>query len=135
MILLDTHVWIWWVHRDPLLPADLDSVLAQREPLAISAISLWEVAELVERGRLELRLELPSWFDMALAGSEVEVVALSPAIAVASTALQGSFHRDPADQIIVATARLLDVPLATCDGRIRAYPHVRVLTGSQVQDR
>lgn len=136
MILLDTHAWIWWVHRDPLLPAAVQAVLLrQDDTLAVSAISLWEVAKLVERGRLELPAALPVWFDMALGGSEVSVAALTPEIAAASASLPGSFHRDPADQIIVATARVLDVLLVTCDMRIRAYPHVRLLTGSQVQDR
>jgi PIN domain nuclease of toxin-antitoxin system len=136
MILLDTHAWIWWVHRDPLLPEEVQAVLArQDDTLAVSAISLWEVAKLVERGRLELPSELPVWFDMALGGSDMSVVALTPAIAAASASLPGSFHRDPADQIIVATARVLDIPLVTCDLRIRAYPHVRLITGSQVQDR
>lgn len=136
MILLDTHVWIWWVHRDRLLPADLLTVFEQqRETLAVSAISLWEVAKLVERGRLELPSEVPLWFDMALGGSDVTLLPITPAVAAASASLPSPFHRDPADQIIVATARVLDIELATCDARIRAYPHVRLLTGSRVQDR
>lgn len=137
MILLDTHAWIWWVHRDALLPSDIRAVLDLQQPgsLCVSAISLWEVAKLVQRKRLELPLEVYTWMDMALAGSDVSVIELSPAIAIASTTLPEPFHRDPADQIIVATSRVMDLPIVTCDGRIRAYPHVRLLAGSQLHDR
>ena len=101
----------------------------------MSAISTWEVAKLVERKRLDLPLDMSAWMDMAIGGSDVSVVQLTPAIAIASTTLPAPFHRDPADQIIVATSRVMDVPLVTCDGRIRAYPHVRLLEGSQLHER
>lgn len=136
-ILLDTHARIWWVHRDPLLPAESQAVLEPQPSgsLGVSAISLWEVAKLIERNRLELPLEPGAWMDMALGGSDVLVIELTPAIAIASANLPQPFHRDPADQLIVATSRTHDIPLVTLDGRIRAYPHVRLLTGSRLHDR
>lgn len=136
MILLDTHVWVWWVHDDPM-PRGLRTTIEvrAREGLAVSAISCWEVAKLVERGRLQLPMDLPDWLDLALNPSGVSLIPLSPEIAAASTKLPADFHRDPADQIIVATSRLHDLSLATCDERIRAYPHVRLLEDLQIHDR
>ncbi len=137
MILLDTHVWIWWVHDADSIPAGLRAALELNawNGLAVSAISCWEVAKLVERGRLELPADIHDWFDMALGGSGIVVVPLSPAIALASTMLPAGFHRDPADQIIVATARVHDFPLATCDEKIREWNHVRFLGESRIHDR
>lgn len=136
MILLDTHVWIWLVHRDPQLPSHLQELIEQRrsDGIAVSAISCWEVAKLVERERLELPLDIHEWMDLALVGSGIDLVALSPAIAIASTTLPGEFHRDPADQIIVATSRVLDARLATCDQRIIRYPHVKLVYDTQIHD-
>jgi PIN domain nuclease of toxin-antitoxin system len=137
VILLDTHVWIWLVHDDSLLPdalrASIELDPARR--LAVSAISCWEVAKLVERGGLELPMETEAWMELALEASGIDLIPLSPRICVASTTLPGKFHRDPADQIIVATARVLDVPLATCDAKIREYAHVSLLEDSQIHDR
>jgi len=137
VILLDTHVWIWLCHDDLLLPAGLRNLieLQRNEGIGVSAISVWEVAKLVERGRLELPMEMDAWMQMALGGSAVALLPLSPSIAVESTKLPGEFHRDPADQIIVATARVHDLSLATCDQRIRAYPHVRLSSEMQIHDR
>lgn len=92
----------------------------------MSAISCWEVAKLVEYGRLELPCPVVDWLEQALAYPGVRLLNLSPRIAVESTRLPGGFHRDPADQIIVATARTLDVPLLTLDHRIRSSAHVRL---------
>lgn len=136
VILLDTHVWIWWLHGDPILGA-LRGEIEDRsaEGFAVSAISCWEVAKLVERGRLQLPMGIDDWLNMAIEPSGVNLMELSPRIAVESTQLPGTFHRDPADQIIVATARIHDLILATCDQRIRGYPHVRVLDDFRIQDR
>lgn len=126
MILLDTHIWIWWVsQRDQLserLRVELDE--SEEDSLGVSAISCWEVAKLVELGRLELGRSVESWLQTALAYPSIRLIDLLPEIAVASTQLPGSFHRDPADQIIVATSIVLDCPLATVDRRIIAYEHV-----------
>jgi len=99
----------------------------QATGLGVSIISCWEVAKLVEIGRLTLPLPVASWIDAALAYPGVRLIDLTPRIAVESTQLPGGFHRDPADQIIVATAREYDWELVTVDERILAYPHVRTI--------
>lgn len=127
MLLLDTHVWVWWIHGDSRLSeaeiARLDATAASGS-LYVSAISLWEVAKLVEKGRLQLPVPIGDWFDAALHAANVTVVRLSPALVADSTKLPEGFHSDPADQLIVATSRVHGWPLATADGKIRAYPHV-----------
>ncbi len=129
MIVLDTHVWLWWVHNDPLLPQDAAQVVTTYESigLGISAISCWEVAKLVEYYRLILPLPVNDWMKQALSYPGIKLLELTPEIAIESTRLPQPFHKDPADQIIVATARIHGVPLVTCDAIIRAYPHVQVL--------
>ena len=78
-------------------------------------------------GRLVLSVPVDEWIEQALAYPGVRLLNLTPQIAVESTRLPGDFHRDPADQIIVATVRVLNVPLVTADERILAYPHVRAV--------
>lgn len=129
MILLDTHIWIWWVHRDDRLPRSLQAVVDQAcgDAVGVSAISCWEVAKLVERGRLRLPMPTHDWLLAALSYPGVTLLPLSPDIAAESCALPGSFHADPADQLIVATARHHRIGLVTLDERIRRYPHVDVV--------
>ncbi len=128
MIVLDTHIWVWWVHGDPALPASTRELLdsAEQTGIAVSAISCWEIAKLVERGRLTLPCPVLEWLQQALAYPGVRLIELSPRICAESTQLPGVFNRDPADQIIVATARILDAPLVTVDGKILEYPHVKL---------
>ncbi len=128
MIILDTHLWIWWVHGDvQLLPDDRDYVQEhEAEGLGICAISCGEVAKLVEGGRLILPLPVGEWLSKALAYPGIRFLELSPQVAVESTQLAGVFHRDPADQMIAATARLYRCPLVTIDRKIQAYAHVQV---------
>jgi len=128
MIVLDTHIWVWWVHGDDKLPPEYKAFIQDNESagLGISAISCWEVAKLVEYKRLSLPIAVGEWLDQALAYPGMRLLDLTPRIAVESTQLPGEFHRDPADQIIVATARVYACPLVTLDGKIHAYPHVQV---------
>jgi PIN domain nuclease of toxin-antitoxin system len=127
MILLDTHIWVWWVHGDErLTPTQLELIQSNEEGIiGVSSISQWEIAKLVELGRLELPISLEKWFAQALTYPGVELIELTPAIAIESTRLPGEFHRDPADQIIVATARIMKCKLVTSDERILNYPHVK----------
>lgn len=127
MIVLDTHIWVWWVHGDPSLPVPVRARLeaAESTGLGVSIISCWEVAKLVERKRLSLPCPLVEWLRQALAYPGLQLLDLTPRICVESTQLPGTFHQDPADQIIVATARVMDSPIVTIDGKILAYPHVR----------
>lgn len=126
MIILDTHIWIWWVHGDAALPDSTRALLdsAEQTGIGVSAISCWEVAKLVERQRLALPCPVTDWMQQALSYPGVRLLELSPRICVESTQLPGIFHRDPADQIIVATARVLNAPLVTVDAKILAYSHV-----------
>lgn len=129
MIVLDTHIWVWWVHGDErLAPTQLEVIEAnENEVIGISAISLWEIAKLVENGKLELHISLEKWFAQALNYPGVQVIELTPEIAIESTQLPGEFHKDPADQIIVATARVMKCKLVTSDERILNYPHVKTI--------
>ena len=129
MIVLDTHIWVWWVHGDERLNPAQRSVIEANESdvIGVSAISCWEVAKLVERGRLSLPLPLTEWFEQSLSYPGVLVLELTPTIAIESTQLPGNFHRDPADQIIVATARVYDCALVSSDDKIASYPHVKTV--------
>lgn len=126
--LLDTHAWIWWIDRDRRLgeatSAALDGLPADNRPY-LSDISLWEVAMLVERGRLEFTIPLVDWLDAAAHPRSVRIVPMTPAIAAEVANLPDSFHRDPADRIIVATCRSMTLPLLTKDTLITRSKLVR----------
>ena len=129
MIVLDTHVWVWWVNQSSQLTPELRRTIHshQMTGLGVSLISCWEVAKLVELGRLQLTLPTLDWLNQALAYQGVQLLDLTVPIVVESTQLPGTFHRDPADQLIVATARIYGVPLLTVDSKILNYPHVRTV--------
>ncbi len=129
MIILDTHIWIWWVHGDEQLTQTQRETITANEMdvVGVSAISCWEIAKLVEYGRLALPCPLEEWFDQALSYPGVEIIPLTPEIAIESTRLPGAFERDPADQIIVATARVYGCPLVTSDDKILNYPYVTTI--------
>jgi PIN domain nuclease of toxin-antitoxin system len=128
VILLDTHVWVWWVSRPDRLQARHRNLLefGADRVFGVSIISCWEVAKLVEYGRLKLDRAVEPWIESALAEPGVSLLRLDPRIVVESTQLPQPFHRDPADQLLVATARVFQCPIMTEDGKIAAYPHVRL---------
>lgn len=132
MIVLDTHIWVWWVHDDPQLTQQQRRWLQENEEngLGVSVISCWEVAKLVQYNRLTLPCLIEDWLEQGLSYPGIQLLSLTPRIVVESTQLPGTFHRDPADQIIVATARVHDWPLLTADEKILNYQHVKLLTGS-----
>lgn len=101
---------------------------AQADGLGVSMISCWEVAKLVEIGRLQLTLPTTTWLDQALTYPGIELLDLTLSVVVESTQLPGPFHRDPADQMIVATARIHGLKLPTVDEKTLQYPHVQALT-------
>ncbi len=129
MIILDTHVWVWWVHGDEKITSTQTEIIKANETdiIGVSAISAWEIAKLVEYNRLELPCPLQAWFYEALSYPGIRLIELTPEIAIESTKLPGEFHRDPADQIIVATARLYDSSLITSDSKILKYPYVKII--------
>jgi PIN domain nuclease of toxin-antitoxin system len=128
-MLIDTHVWVWWVHGDPQLkPRHIAALTAaQTTGIEVSILSCWEVAKLVENKRLALAVPVLDWLNAGLSYPGVRLLHLTPEIAAESTQLPGSFHKDPADQIIVATARVYGLPLMTLDAKILAYPHVPLI--------
>ena len=119
--LLDTHVLIWWFSDRLRLSPGQQQVLesaSPESPLVVSEISLWEVATLHGLGRIRLTVPLQEWLERATAAPLVRRQGISPAIAAESVVLPDSFHRDPADRILVATARVLGATLLTQDRRI-----------------
>jgi PIN domain nuclease of toxin-antitoxin system len=127
---LDTHVWIWWHMSPQKLSPKVRALVAHPEnyeELLLSAISPWEFAKLVEKGRLEVSIGVEEWTKAALLVPRLRLIPLSPHIACQSTQLPQPFHDDPADQIIVATARETGATVLTKDERIRGYRHVRSL--------
>lgn len=128
MIVLDTHIWVWWVDDNERLTRRHREWLQEYETkgLGVSIISCWEVAKLVEYKRLVLSCSVDEWLEAALAYPGVQLLNLTLPIVVEATQLNG-FHRDPADQIIVATSRSYRCPLLTADAKILAYPDVQTL--------
>lgn len=129
VILLDTHIWFWWVRSDPALTASQLHHIVVNQPtgLGVSVISVLEIARLEAAGRVGLAKPIDQWVRDALAYLGVRLLDLTPEIAIASTRLPDPFHKDPADRILVVTARAHGVPLLTADAKILAYPHVQCL--------
>ena len=94
MIILDTHVWVWWVNESAELTAPIQQTIEnyRSEGLGVSIISCWEVAKLVELGRLQLTIPVDLWIKQALIVPKVELLDLTPRIVVESTQLPGEFH-------------------------------------------
>jgi PIN domain nuclease of toxin-antitoxin system len=128
--LLDTHTWIWLNSAPDRLSEKVRrrlTSLGRDDDLLLSAISLWELCKLAEKGRITLYEDLGSWARSALDMSGLRVIPIGFEIALASTTLPQPFHQDPADQMIVATARLHDATILTKDRLLLDYPHVRSL--------
>jgi PIN domain nuclease of toxin-antitoxin system len=130
-LILDTHVVIWFVEGDERLGRQARKrIETSPDPILISAITPWEIAILVRKERIALSRDVRSWVDEILDGEEVVVAALEPAIAIDSVMLPGGLNNDPADRIIVATARHHSMPLLTVDQVILDYGeagHVSVI--------
>ena len=126
MIVLDTHIWFWWVQGSPELTQDLFRKITEHEDsgLIIRAISLLEVSRATASGGMELPLGVEEWLYIATGYPGVRIAPLEPSIVAEAYRLPGVFHKDPADRLIVATARVMNCPLLTLDEKILAYPHV-----------
>jgi PIN domain nuclease of toxin-antitoxin system len=127
---LDTHAWIWWVTEDRRLSRR--GAQAIREALdggelTLSTISIWEVAKKVEKRQLVFDRPMREWLDQAIGRPGLMLAELTPAIMIDSCDLPQPFHGDPADQLIVATARHERAVLVTKDQTLRRYPHVQTV--------
>lgn len=132
MLLLDTHVLLWLDSGAPMTHesvAAIDDAAARGEVL-VSPVSAWEIGLLVRKGRIRLDLEPLAWFERLLSLPGMRPAPLAVAAAISSSFLDEPFHGDPADRLLVATARTLPATLVTRDARILTYAaagHLRAL--------
>ncbi|HXE51538.1 MAG TPA: type II toxin-antitoxin system VapC family toxin [Tepidisphaeraceae bacterium] len=127
MIVLDTHVWIWWADDHPRLRRDVRDRIDAENDVRVSAISLLEIATANAVGRLILKPSVDRWLDIAQRAESVRIERLTADLCLESVRLPGEFHRDPADRLIVALARKRNCPLITSDSRILDYAHVSTI--------
>lgn len=118
-MVLDTHAWIWWVSDPAKLSQAARRAIEAARTLRISAISCWEFARLVSKGRISVDRGPLEWMRQALAQPRVELIPVTPEVAVTAAQLGESFPGDPADRLIVATAIQEGVGLVTKDDRLR----------------
>ena len=125
-LLLDTHVWVWTQEKPERLgPRTKRLVLGAEHENGVCPISTMEIARLVAAGEIELSVTLAEWIARSMDDLAAHTIAVSHEVALEAYALPGSFHRDPADRVLVATARRNGLTLVTADDRILAYPHLR----------
>ena len=129
MLLLDTHVWWWALNEPKKLSNKAHKIIRENPPnqRAIASISMWEFAMMVSTGKVEIRIPAELWLDQAISQTGLEVFDLNPRIAAESCNLPGDFHKDPADRIIVATARINELTLVTKDKKILSYPYAETI--------
>jgi PIN domain nuclease of toxin-antitoxin system len=133
-LVLDTHVWIWIINGDQTIKASIRLRIQQalkKSRVLVPAICVWEVGMLWKKDRIQLQEPLLNWIRTALDKPGFSLAPITDAIAVESALLPGKFHNDPADCMIVATARLEKAILVTRDTRIIQYGqagHVDVLS-------
>ncbi len=125
MLILDTHVWVWWIGGPacPPLSAHCRHAINESSRIGVSAMSCVEVAWLVAAGRLAFDRDPHTWMEQSLSRPRVELVPITPAIAIAAAELEWD-HRDPADRLIVACALKSNARLATKDQSIRDFDGV-----------
>ena len=129
MILLDTHTW-WWAVTEPGRLSNRALKMIRQEPpdkRAIASISIWEFAMMVRKAKVEIKISPAQWLDHAVNKTGIGVYDLNPEVACEACNLPGKFHSDPADRIIVATARINKMTLITKDKKIIEYPFVNAI--------
>lgn len=131
MIILDTHILIWWVDGNSKLSniakKRIEQAIDNDEEILISSISAWEIAMLVEKGRLTLTIDVNAWIKTVSEIEQVRFVPVDNKVAIESTRLPGEFHKVPADRMIIALARTLAAPLITADEKILNYQYVKTI--------
>ena len=126
MMLLDTHAWLEWCLKPEVLPSALRTVLASLDQsVAISVMSCYECALLVERERVALPIPIEEWMPQAIAENRLRVLPATPQFTIRAAQLP-QIHRDPWDRLIIATALEYDAFLVTRDRTIPLYPDIRV---------
>lgn len=125
MILLDTHVWIWWLSAPSMLSKAAATALRKAGAIGVSAVSCWELTLLIKRGRLTLDRPALEWITAGLSDSRVSLLPLSPAVAV--TAMDLDLHGDPGDRLIAATALAFNCALVTRDEKLRNAMFLRTV--------
>lgn len=124
--LLDTNVWLHGYGEPEKLPGEIQRILGARGALfGLSAISLWEVGKKHQIGKLELKMELEHWLEAAVS-SHIQVLPLTPEIVTDAMRLPDFPNRDPADELIVATARIHKLTLLTTDTLLKNYRHAKI---------
>jgi PIN domain nuclease of toxin-antitoxin system len=125
-LLLDTHIWIWDLSGDVRLPARLKTALKDpANEIWLSPVSIWELAILVQKNRVELDTGLEEWFDESRKILPVQEAPLTWEVALAVRSIRLP-HRDPADAFIVATAKVFDLTLVTADVQLRSLKGISV---------
>ncbi len=131
MVVIDTHVLIWFVNGSEQLSKiakdTINQTIASDDEIIISSMSTWEIAMLINKNRLVLSMDIESWLNNIEKIQGFRFVPVDNEIAYKSTQLPGEFHKDPADRMIVATARKLAIPLITADQKIRTYEHITTI--------
>ena len=128
--LLDTHTWIWWYMHPQKLSRKVTNLIEDTnsyDELLLSAISPWEFCKLLEKGRIAISCNPEDWLNAAFDLPKLRLINLTPVLAYRSTVLPPPFHDDPADQMIVATARQENAVILTKDRNILKYEHVKSL--------
>ena len=124
-LLLDTHVWIWSQESPDEMGLAARSMISDHaNRLFVATVSSLEIARMAQAGILDPKGNLRDWIRRSLDALRGETVELSHEIALGAYSLPGEFHRDPADRILVATARALKLTILSADARILGYPHV-----------
>jgi len=128
VIILDTHVLVWWISDPHKLSQNASEIIESEKnngKLFVSSISVWEIYMLISKGRLKLSMDTDEWISRIEKLPFVEFIPVNNRIAGKSVLLPGEFHSDPVDRIIVATARDVGARLVSCDDRIRGYSEVQ----------
>lgn len=124
MIILDTHVWLWWVNQDSQLKATWLECIEEADQVGVSAISLFEVSWLERHKRIKLPCSRLEWFEKALTGSHIQLIPITSEVAGKAVDLT-EHHSDPQDRIIIATALVHDALLLSADGKFKLYTEIK----------
>lgn len=126
MIVLDKHIWHWWVNQIPgKLSPEIIALIEEADEVSISAISCFEMAWLVRHGRIDLNMSFEHWFSQIQHCTDIQILPVTAQIATQAVALP-EHHKDPQDRIIIATSLIYEARLLSFDS---AFPAYRELDG------